>query len=166
MGHEGAEQLDVDAFDAAREELVDALEDAHGVRDDRVGIGRPEVTRREALQDLVGQTIGGGERQLERGLVGDPAAVEVRGGEALGAGQGVDLGRGAVNEHDTDAERPQQGDVEHDPAEVLLRDDGAIDRDDEGLLAELGDVLEVPRRSAGLKRSLQLGRIGAPAPFS
>ena len=57
-------------------------------------------------------------------------------------GQGLDLGGGAVDEHDADVQRAQHGDVHQDVGEVLVGDDGAVHADDERLLAELRDVLQ------------------------
>ena len=57
-------------------------------------------------------------------------------------GERLDLPGGAVHEHDADVQRPQQGDVEEQRREVVVGDDAAVDRQDEGLLAELRHVLQ------------------------
>ena len=57
-------------------------------------------------------------------------------------GERLDLRRRAVHEHDADVQRPQQRHVEQQRREVVVRDDGAVDRQDEGLFAELRDVLQ------------------------
>ena len=77
------EHFDVHALDFAGEEVVHAVQDADGVGDDGVGAGGAEVVGGEALEDLVGEAVGGGEGELEGGLVGDAGAVEVGGGDAL-----------------------------------------------------------------------------------
>ena len=47
-----------------------------------------------------------------------------------------------MDEHDADVQRPEQRHVEQQRREVVVGDDGAVDREDEGLLAELRDVLQ------------------------
>ena len=137
-----AQELGVDPLDLPGEEMVDAEQDAERVGGDDVGAGGAEVVGREALEDFVGQPGRRGHRQVERDRVGHPGAVEVRGrGPALG-GQRLDLLAGAVHQHDPDVDRQQQGDVEQQRREVLVGDDGAVEREHEGLVAELEDVLE------------------------
>ena len=95
---ERLEEPHVDPLDLAGEEVVDALQDAEGMGDHRVRRGRAQVRRREALQDLVGEPVGGGQGELQRGGVGDARALEVRGLEAPLLGEGLDLARGPVDE--------------------------------------------------------------------
>ena len=73
------QQLGIDALDLAGEQMVHALEDAHGMGDDHVRAGGAQVVRREPFENLVGQPGGRGERQVERRRVGDAGAVEIRG---------------------------------------------------------------------------------------
>ena len=47
-----------------------------------------------------------------------------------------------MGEHDPDVQRAENGHVQQDIGEVLVRDDGAVDADDESFLAEARDVLE------------------------
>ena len=54
----------------------------------------------------------------------------------------LDLRRRAVDEHDPDVQRPEQRHVQHQRREVVVRDDGAVNRQDERLLAELWNVLQ------------------------
>ena len=75
----------------------------------------------------MGDAVGGGEGQLERGGVGDAGAVDVGGGHAGLLGQAADLVAGPVDERDADAQAAQQGDVEQQVAEVVAFDDGAVD---------------------------------------
>ncbi len=75
----------------------------------------------EPLQDLVGEAVGGGERELERRGIGDARALEVARLEAALGGERPDLDRGAVDQHRADVQRPQHGDVHQDVAEVLVR---------------------------------------------
>ena len=141
---ERLQEAHVDPLDLAGEEVVDALQDPEGVGDHRVRGGRPEVGRREALEDLVGEAVGGGEGQLQRGGVGDPRALEVGGHDAPLLGEGLDLDRRPVDEDGADAERPQHRHVHEDVDEVLVGHGGPVHRHHERLLAELGDVLEDP----------------------
>jgi hypothetical protein len=64
-------ELAVHPLDPARELVVDALQDPQGVRDHRVGGGAPQVGRGQRLQDLVGQPVGRGQRELQRLGIGD-----------------------------------------------------------------------------------------------
>ena len=90
---QGLEQLDVHPLHAPGEEVVDAAQDAEGVGDDRVRGRGAQVGGGEALEDLVGQAVGGGEGEAERGRVGDPGALEVGRLEAPLLGQRPDLDR-------------------------------------------------------------------------
>lgn len=71
LGEQTLEHVDVDAFDLAGEQVVDAAEDAEGMGDDGVGGGGADVVGGEALEDFVGETVGGGEGEFEGGFVGD-----------------------------------------------------------------------------------------------
>ena len=77
------EQFGIDALDLAGEEMVHALEDAHGMRDDHVRVGGAQVVGRKTLENLVGQPVGGRQRQVERGGIGDAGAVQIRGLDLL-----------------------------------------------------------------------------------
>ena len=50
-----------------------------GMRDDGVGAGGAQVVGGQPFENLVREPVGGGERELERGRIGDAGAVEVRG---------------------------------------------------------------------------------------
>ena len=64
VGEERAEQLDVDALDPSREQVIDAAQDPQRMRDDRVRARPAKVGGVEPLQDLVGEAVGGGEGEL------------------------------------------------------------------------------------------------------
>jgi len=142
LGDEALEQFGVDPFDLAGELVIDPADDAEGMGDDGVGGGGAEIVGAEAFEDFVGETIGGGEGNLERGGIGDAGAVEIGRGDAAFGGEGGDLEGGAVDQDDPDVQRPQDGDVEEQVGKVVVGDDGSIDGDDEGLFAEPGDVAE------------------------
>ncbi len=57
-------------------------------------------------------------------------------------GERPDLLGGTVDEHDADTQRPQQRDVEQQRRQAVVDDDAGIDREDEGLLAKLRNVLK------------------------
>ena len=76
------EQLGVDALDLAGEQMVHALDDAHGMGDDDVRVGGAEVVGRKTFENFVRQPVGGGQRELERRGVGDAGAVEIGGLDA------------------------------------------------------------------------------------
>ena len=71
-----------------------------------------------------------------------PEPSRSRGRDPRCVGEGLDLVRRPVDEHGADAERPQHRHVHQDVDEVLVGDGGAVHRDHERLLPELGDVLE------------------------
>lgn len=142
LGEEPLEHVDVDAFDLAGEEVVDASENAEGMGDDGVGGGGADVVGGEAFEDLVGEPVGGGEGKFEGRFVGDSGAVEIGGGGTGFDGQLLDHRGGAVDQDDTDAEGAEDGDVEEDVREVLAHDDGGVDGEDERAFAEPRDVAE------------------------
>ena len=55
---------------------------------------------------------------------------------------GLDLRRRAVDEHDADVQRTQHRDVQQQRREVFVRDDRAVNREDERFLTELRNVLQ------------------------
>ena len=136
------EQLHVDALDLAGEEMVHALDDAHRMSGDRVRAGAAQVVGGETFQNLVGEPVGGGERELERRRIRDAGAVEVRGLDALLVGERLDLLRRTVDEHHADIQRPQHRQIEQQRGKVVVRDDGAVNRENEGLFAKLRNVLQ------------------------
>ena len=71
-----------------------------------------------------------------------PVPSRLDGVMSVGVGQPADLMAGPVNQGDADAQAAQQGDVEQQVAEVLVLDDGAVQRDDEDPVAEARHVAE------------------------
>ena len=122
--------------------MIHPVKDAHRVRNDRVGAGGAQVVGGKAFEDFVGQPVGGGERELQGVGVGHTRAVEVGRLDFQLLGQRLDLRGGAVDEHDANVQRAEHRDVEQDVGEVFVRDDGAVDADDERLLAKARDVLQ------------------------
>ena len=153
----------VDAVDLAGVLLVHAAEDAGGVGDDGVGVGGAQVYAGEALHDLVRDAGGGVERDLEGGVVGDAAAVGVGEGGVQEGGALLDLVARAVDDDDADVERAEDREVQQDVGEVVRVDDLAVERDDEGTVAETRDVLEDAaevgnlhgREGSGLRRRMR-----------
>ena len=135
-------KFDVHALDLAGEQMVHALNDAHRMGDDDVRAGGAQVVGRKAFENFVRQPVRGGERELERGGVGDAGAVEIGRRDFLLLGQRLDLRRRAVDEHDADVQRPQHRHVQQQRGEVFVGDDRAVHREDERLLAELRNVLQ------------------------
>ena len=88
------------------------------------------------------EPVRGVERELERGRVRDAGAVEIGGFDVLFPGQRPDLRGRAMHEHDADAQRAQHRHVQQERGEVLVRDNRAVHREDERLLAELRNVLQ------------------------
>jgi hypothetical protein len=112
------------------------------MRNDGVGAGGAKIVGGKPFENFVRQPVRGGERKLERGRIGDARAVEIGGRDFLFLSQRLDLRRRAVNQHHADVQRAQHGDVEQDVGEVLVGDDGAVEREDEGLFAEARNVLQ------------------------
>src|ERR1035441_8747868 len=88
------------------------------------------------------RAVGGGQGQLERGFVSNAGAVEVGRRDALLVRESLDLRRCPMDKHNADAQGAQHGNIDEDVGEVLVRDDRAIDVDDERPLGELRDVLQ------------------------
>ena len=132
----------IDALDLAGVELVHAVEDARGKRDDGVRVDGAQVHGGEALHDLVRDARGRVQADGERVSVGDARAVGVGNHHAEFGGAAFDLVARAVDDDDLDVERTQDGDVEQDVAEILRLDDLAVDGDHESALAETGNILE------------------------
>ena len=122
--------------------MIHSLDDAHRMGNDDVGAGGPEVVGGKALENFVRQPVRGGERKLKGVGVGHARAIQVGSGDFLSVGQQLDLRRRAVNEHHADVQRPQHGHVQQQRGKVFIGDDGAVNREDEGLLAELRNVLQ------------------------
>ena len=70
-------------LDLAGEQMVDAVQNAQRMGDQRVGTGSPQIVGREPFQDFVREPVGGRQRQLESRLVRDARPVEIGGGDAL-----------------------------------------------------------------------------------
>jgi hypothetical protein len=115
---------------------------------------------REPFDERVRHARGGADREVERGGVGDAGAVGIGDGDFPRGRELDDLMTDAVHEHDLDAERAQHGDVDEEVAEILVGDDGAIDRDDENLPVKTGDVLQDAAEVRGLDRRRVGGRSG------
>jgi hypothetical protein len=136
------ELFHVDPLDLAGKKMIDALNDAHRVSDDAVDARRAKVVCRQPLQDLVGEPGRGGDREVERRSVGDAGAVVVRRLDMTLSGERTELRRRPVHHHDADVQRPQEGDVEEQGREVVVSDDVAVEPQDEGLFAELRNVMQ------------------------
>jgi hypothetical protein len=112
LGQQRLKEIGVDALDLAGEQMVDSLDDPKRVSNDHVRRGGSKIVGRQALENLVGQAIGGRERQVERRGVGHAGPVEVRRLVGVLVRERPDLRRGAMDEHDTDVQRPEQRDVQ------------------------------------------------------
>ena len=106
------QELGIDALDLAGEEMIHALDHADGMRDDHVRAGGAQVVGRQTLENLVGQAVGGRQRQVERRCIGDAGPFEIGGQNLTFVGERSDLLRGAMHEHDTDVQRAEERDVE------------------------------------------------------
>jgi hypothetical protein len=166
LGEQSLEHFDVDTFDLAGEEVIDAAEDADGMGDDRVGGSGADIVGGETFEDFVGEAIGGGEGEFEGEFVGDAGAIEIGGGDAGFVGELADHGGGAVDEDDADVEGAENGDIEEDVGEILIGDDGGVDAEDEATFAEAGDVTENAAEVGRFHEWRRWGRLGAGRGFS
>ena len=132
----------IDALDPAGELVIDAVQDAGRVGDQRVAIGAAQIVGGQALEDLVGDAIGGVQGELQRGGIGDAGAVDVGRRQPGLLRQPANL-RPAPCTSTTPMRRlRKQRDVEEDVAEVVVLDDGPVQGDDEDLVPEARDVAE------------------------
>ncbi len=72
-----AAEGNIDTFEPAGPLMIDPLEDAGGVGHEGVAAGAAQIVGGEAFQNLMRHPGGGGQRQLQRGSVGDAGAIEV-----------------------------------------------------------------------------------------
>src|SRR5947199_10816077 len=121
--------------------MVRSLNDAHRMGDNGVGAGGAQVVGGKAFQNFVCQTVGSGQGQFQRLSIRDACAVEIGRFEPTFVGQGLDLGRSTMYQHDTNIERAQNRHVQQDVGEIFIGDDRPIHAEDEGLFAELWNVL-------------------------
>ena len=112
------------------------------MRHDHVRAGGAKVVRRQTLENLVGEAVGRGQRQVERRRIGDTRPFEVGGQHLTFVGERSDLLRGPMDEHDAYVQRAEERDVEQQRGQAVVDDDAGIDREDEDLLAKLRDVLQ------------------------
>ena len=71
------QQFHIHALDFAGEQVVNTLNDAQRMRDDRVSASGSKIVGGQSLQDLMGQTIGSRQRELERSGIRDPCPIEI-----------------------------------------------------------------------------------------
>ena len=142
LGQQGLQQRGVHAFDFAGEQVVHALDDAHGMRDDDIGARGAQVIGGKPFEDFMGQPVRRRERELERRGIGHAGAVQVGGRDILFLGQGLNLRGRAMDQHHPDVQRAQHGNIQQQRREVFVRDNGAVHRENKGLLAELRNVLQ------------------------
>ncbi len=110
--------------------------------DKGVAVGAAQVARGQPFEDLVRDTIGRVEGELQRRRIGDARAIDIAGRLAALLAEATDLLARAVDEHDADAEAAKQGDVLQQRTEIVVLDDGAVQRDDENAVAEARHVAQ------------------------
>ena len=98
--HECVQKLHVDAIDLAGMLVIDTLKDASRVSHHGVGAAAAKVRGRQTFQDFMCDPVGGIERQIQGGRVGDAGAVEVAGGLTGFLGQTVNLVAGSMDKGD------------------------------------------------------------------
>ena len=132
----------VDPLHPSGKELVGPAENAGRMRDDRVGVGSPQVDRGKSLHDPVGEPDRRIDRNLKGRVIGDAGSVGVGNLDAPLRGQIGDLPTRPVHEDHPDAQRAKHGEIEQDVGEILGGGHRSIDGNHEDPLPEAGDVLE------------------------
>ncbi len=116
--------------------MVLSVNDAHWMRDNRVAACRAQIVGAESLQNLVGEPIRRGQRQLESRPISDPAPVQIGRLNILFLGQNLDLGGRTVDQQNPDAQRAENSDIQQDIGEILAGNNCAIDANDKNLFRE------------------------------
>ena len=122
--------------------MIHAVNDPQRMRDDAVRCHPAQIIRGQTFENLVREAVRRGERELECLRVSEADASEVGRLHAAFLGQRGDLRRGTVDDEHADVQRAQHREIEQDVREVFVRDDRAINGDDERLFAEAWNVLE------------------------
>src|SRR4051812_4465865 len=160
LGEENLQHLHIDAFDLAGVKMIDAVEDAHRMRDDGVRGDGAEIVGGEPFQDFMRKPAGGGERELQRLGIRDAAAVQVRRRDFLFFAKLTNLRAGAMNEHDADVQRAQDRDIEKDVREIFVRHNRPIDAQDERLFAKARNILQDAPQVSRFHRAELVRRFG------
>ena len=122
----------------------------------------------KAFENLVGQPVGGRQRQVERGRIGDAGAVEIRSVDLAFARRATWICADAPWTSTTRIFSDQRRATSSSSvAKLSSRDDGAVNRQDERLVSELRNVLEDAPQVGQLHSSTapwvaSRGRIGHP----
>lgn len=108
-----------------------------------------EVSRAQSLQDLVGQAAAAASASWRVPASVTPEPSRSEGSETFFPARAWICAESAVDQDDADVERPQDGDVREDVAEVVVVHEGAVGGDHERLFPETGAGLqELPRPMA------------------
>ena len=136
------DELAVDAIDAAGKLVIHAAQNPNRHSSDGIGQRSLQAVGGQPFDYEVRDARGCADREVKGGGVGHAGAVGVGDRDVAELGELLDLLADAVDHHDLDAERAQDGDVGDQVGEVVVGDDAAIERDDEDLALETRDVLE------------------------
>ena len=142
LGQKALEHFDIDPFHLAGELVVYATDNAERMGDNGIGGHRAEIVGRQPFKDLMGEPVGGIERELQGLRIGDAGAIEIGGLDPALHGQRRDLLGSTVHKQDSDVQRAEDRDVEQEVREVVVGDDGSIDGQDEDLFPEAWNVAE------------------------
>ena len=128
--------------------------------------GAAQIVRRQPFQDLMRDARRGGDRQLQRRLIGDAGAIEIGRRLARLLRELGDLKTRPVNEDHADAQAAQQNQIEQQIAEVVMLDNGAVESDDEDLIAILRHIAQNFAQvheplQGGSRRGFGAGLVGA-----
>ncbi len=134
------QQRHVDALDAAGPHLIDAFQNPGRVGHQGIGAGAAQVVHSQPFQNFVADAVGGRDGKIERDFIGDAGAVGVRGRFAGLGRKLLNLQARAMNQHHADAQAAQQVNVQEQVREIVVGNDGAIQRDHEDLVPELRHV--------------------------
>ena len=96
--------------------------------DDGVADGAAQVGGRQTFEQIVGDAVGGVERELQRDRIGDAGAIEI-GRRLPGLGrEPLNLMRRAMYQSDADAQAAQEGQVKQQVAKILVLDHCSVQR--------------------------------------
>ena len=136
------EDRGIDLLDLAGIKMVHSLEAADLSRADGVGNRAAEAGLGKVFEYRLRDERRSFTGERHRGGVDGAFALDVGEHDIMFAGEADELLADAVHKDDLDGQAAEDGDVGDDVREILVGHDRAIDRDDEHVVAEHGDIPE------------------------
>ena len=122
--------------------LIHSAENAGGVDDERVDVGRAQIDGGKTLHNFVGEPDRRIDAHLQRWLIGEADAVGIGDPDSARRSEGLDLVACAMHQDDFDTQGAEHGEIQQDVRKILRIHDLAIHRNHENTLPEKGDVLQ------------------------